>query len=168
MTRKQLMDMIIVCGILLAGALYFENARADYGPYDFLHPAAIDGDTVRGEVAIWPGQYINVAVRVAGIDSPEIRSSLACERDAARKAREFTEKWLVANAPVRVSSITPDKYYGRVVAHVQNRSGALLGGALLAAGHARAYAGGQRQPWCTDATANEKLITQELALGGIQ
>jgi len=137
--------------LLTVGAACFlalPSLASCYGIYSVVAPVAIDGDTIKGDVLIWPGLTAHASIRVLGIDTPELKSPLACERSLAIKAREFTDAWLVANYPVSISDVQPDKYGGRIDAHVRGLNGNLLAGALLAAGHARPYNSGTRQPWC--------------------
>jgi endonuclease YncB( thermonuclease family) len=110
----------------------------------------IDGDTLLVRARIWVGQDIEIKVRIAGIDAPELRGRCPAERELARKARDFLRD-RVAARPVRLQLIQHGKYAGRVLAHVASDDGIDLGGALLAAGHARRYDGGARRGWCDDA-----------------
>jgi endonuclease YncB( thermonuclease family) len=150
MTVEKLLRYIILGGIayiLLMAVIGMEKARADYGPYALEGAIAIDGDTVRGDVLIWMDQTVNVAVRVAGIDAPEIKAATQCERDKALAARNFADNWLLNNMPVTISRVKHDKFAGRVDANITGRTGSLAA-ALLAAGHARPYTGGTRGAWC--------------------
>jgi len=128
---------------------------AVYGPYSLDKATAIDGDNVRGDIVLWrfPPTTINISVRVAGIDAPELRGNgqrviPACEKVLARAAMAFVSQWLAANAPLTIKNVGQDKYGQRVEAVVIGGDGGLLSGALIAAGHARAYTSGQRLPWC--------------------
>ena len=51
---------------------------------------------------------------------------------------------------VLLEDVREDKYPKRVDAYVITPDGRDLGEALLSAGLARAYDGGQRQSWCVD------------------
>ena len=120
---------------------------ASYGTYALTSPVTIDGDTIRADVMIWPYITAGVAIRVIGVDTPEMKASSLCERALAIKARAFTDDWIILNQPITINFIKPDKYPGRVDAVVSGKSG-LLSGALISAGIARPYSGGARQPWC--------------------
>ena len=131
-------------------------AHADApGTYAISAPVATDGDTIKGDVVLWrfPRMTITIPVRVAGIDTPELkgngqRAIPPCEKVLAKAAMAFTSQWLNANHSVTISNVAQDKYGPRVEAVVASIDGSLLSGALLAAGHARPYNGGARQPWC--------------------
>lgn len=105
----------------------------------------VDGDTVRVSAQVWIDQSIDVAVRVADIDAPELfRPKCRVEQAKARAAKAFVADF-VALGPVRLYDIRPDKYSGRVVARIENGEGRDLGAALAAAAHA-VY--GARGSWC--------------------
>jgi micrococcal nuclease len=106
-----------------------------------------DGDTLRVRARIWVGQEIVVNVRLAGIDTPELRGRCPSERAMAQRARAFVTGAIGAG-PVRLRRIRNGKYAGRVLAQVETQDGADLGAALRRAGLARAYGGGRRLGWC--------------------
>lgn len=125
------------------------SPAAFYGPYTLVAPIAIDGDTLRADVQIWPDLIVDISIRVIGVDTPELRATSACEKELAQKAKAFTDAWIQANAPLMIGAVKPDKYAGRYDAVVTGRDGASLATALIVAGHGRAYSGGARLPgWC--------------------
>jgi endonuclease YncB( thermonuclease family) len=111
----------------------------------------IDGDTFEARVRLWPGLEMTTRVRLRGIDAPELKSACADEFSRARMAREALEA-LLAEGPVAIFNIGPDKYHGRVVADAQTPRTPDVSAALLAAGHARPYQGGRRGGWCAIAS----------------
>lgn len=104
-----------------------------------------DGDTFRARVEVWPGVEVQTAIRLRGIDTPEIRGKCASERAKAIAARERLRSLLVGD--VLISEIEADKYYGRVDATV-TVDGKNLAEVMIAEGLARPYNGGTRQGWC--------------------
>lgn len=138
--------------LLLALAVLTGGAAPLAHDYPFTVTRVIDGDTLRGTVTIWLGQHIDVAVRISGIDAPELRGAkCAEERALAQRAKIFAEQF-VADGRVRISQPKHDKYAGRIVAEVTvMRDGKRLSLAaeLLKAGLARAYDGGRRAAWCS-------------------
>lgn len=104
----------------------------------------IDGDTLEVDARPWPGVTIRTLVRIRGIDTPELNGRCVQERTAATAARDALLR-LTHGATVTLSEVTPDKYGGRVVAHVRV-SGEDLGARLQRDGHARPY--GHRASWC--------------------
>jgi micrococcal nuclease len=114
-------------------------------PADYI--SAYDGDTVTVRAWIWPGQSVETAVRVRGIDTPEIRGKCESEKVAALTARDHARQLLQEAGEVALAQIAPDKYGGRVVATllVDGEDFAVL---MLADGHGRPYDGGRREGWC--------------------
>ena len=141
-----------VFGILLAIALAPAAAESLDGPVPARVLAVIDGDTIAVSAHIWLGQDIEVRVRLAGVDAPELKGGCALERDLAHRARAFVAARL-DGGPVRLTEIRVDKYGGRVVARVATAGGEDLAGALMAAGLARPYDGRKRRAWCERAAA---------------
>jgi endonuclease YncB( thermonuclease family) len=119
-----------------------------------IHPAevlgVIDGDTFEARVHVWPGLDITTKIRLRGIDAPELKAHCPAERAMAEAARDALRD-LLAEGPVGVSAVTPDKYGGRVVADTATRSVASVSAVLQAKGLARSYGGGHRRGWCDEA-----------------
>ena len=116
------------------------------GAYLALVLLVTDGDTFRARVEIWPGIETVTAVRIRGIDTPELRGKCQAEKDKAIAARERLRA-LLAAGPVQLFHVEPDKYSGRVDATV-TVNGRELGQVLVSEGLARPYTGGTRQGWC--------------------
>ena len=111
----------------------------------------IDGDTILVEARIWLDQVVTTRVRLSGVDAPELNGACELERAAARTARAFLGGRIAADpdgARVVLHRVRWGKFAGRVLAQVTTPSGTDLAAALLAAGHARPYAGGRRPGWC--------------------
>lgn len=115
----------------------------------------IDGDTVRVEARIWINQRIDVEVRLAKIDAPEIGSHAHCdsERDTAERAKAYLAS-LIEGRDVKLADIGTDKYGGRVDARIVLDDGRDVSGLMLAEHLAMAYEGGHKTPWCPTAEAN--------------
>jgi endonuclease YncB( thermonuclease family) len=116
------------------------------------HPAEVlrvlDGDTFEARVRVWPGLDITSKIRLRGIDAPELKARCAEERAKAEAARDAL-KAILDQGEVGISAVTIDKYGGRVIADASTRATPDVSAALLGAGLARSYAGGQRQSWCS-------------------
>lgn len=117
------------------------------GPVPATVLEVIDGDTVKLRAHIWLGQEVETAVRLDGIDTPELRGGCAAERRLAAAARDLLVR-LVGDGRVSLRDIAQDKYGGRVVAKIADMGGRDLGATLLATGLARPYNGGARGSWC--------------------
>lgn len=105
-----------------------------------------DGDTFRARIEVWTGVEVVTAVRVAGIDTPELRGKCPAEKSAALKAKARLGE-LLAAGPVTVTAVMNDKYAGRVDALVMV-NGVRVADTLIAEGLARVYSGGPRAGWC--------------------
>ncbi len=123
------------------------NLTARY-PVDVFR--VVDGDTFEARVHLWPGLDITTRVRLRGIDAPELKAHCAEERELAEIARDALDE-MIASGSVAIFNVGPDKYNGRVVADAATRAVPSVSGALLAAGHVRAYGGGHRSGWCVTA-----------------
>lgn len=108
-----------------------------------------DADTFRVDIDAWPpivGK--NVPIRVLGVDAPEIRGKCPSEKLAAKQARAFTLSSLSGATQIELRNIKRGKYF-RLLAEVYI-DGNSLSEMLIDAGHARYYAGGKRERWCSD------------------
>lgn len=144
-----------IAAVLIVCFLSSPSFATYSGPYSLIAPIAVDGDTIKADVPVWPGVYIDASIRVIGVDTPELApagcatpAENAAIRAAAVRAKEFTEAWINRNSPVVIGSVKQDAYSGRYDAVVIGSGGERLSAALLQAGHGRAYNGGKRQTWC--------------------
>ncbi|CAA6603707.1 Nuclease (SNase domain protein) (fragment) [Rhodospirillaceae bacterium LM-1] len=107
----------------------------------------VDGDTILVKAHIWLGQEVETSVRLFGTDTPELKARCPSEREKAVAAKQFLAA-RIEGGVVQLRDILTDKYGGRVLAQVQDASGADLSSELVKAGLARRYDGGTRQSWC--------------------
>ncbi|KQQ89581.1 thermonuclease family protein [Aureimonas sp. Leaf324] len=114
-----------------------------------------DGDTIEVEALIWPMQTVQVAVRLRGVDAPELKGACAAETAAARDARDRLAT-LVGAGPVWLTRVSGDKYFGRVLADVATSGESDLGARLLREGLVDAYDGGRRRDWCATVGARRE------------
>lgn len=100
-----------------------------------------DGDTLVVDVDLGFRLTARLAVRLAGIDTPE---TLGKTKAAGLAAKAFAESLAPPGTLVLVRShkpTRPEEKYGRWLAEVTLPEGEDLAGLLVAAGHARIYAG---------------------------
>lgn len=133
--------------LLLASAAPADAKEILPGPVPATVLEVIDGDTVKLRAHIWLGQEVETAVRLDGVNAPELRGDCAAERRLAAAARDYLAG-LLGDGRVSLRDIAQDKYGGRVVAKIAVMGGRDVGDALLAAGLARPYDGGARGSWC--------------------
>lgn len=109
-----------------------------------------DGDTFRGRVALWPEQTIETAIRIAGIDTPELQGKCIQEKQRASQAREALTT-LLKGRVVYLSEVQSDKYGGRYLARVQLNDGTDVAAKMIGEGYAVAYKGrGPKHDWCKE------------------
>jgi endonuclease YncB( thermonuclease family) len=87
---------------------------------------------------------------IVGVDTPELRSRDATERQRAQEAKAYTESWLAQHAAYNTRTKTwagaeqsyfvirteKDDAFGRYLADVRDQAGNSLGKDLLDTGHA--------------------------------
>jgi endonuclease YncB( thermonuclease family) len=105
-----------------------------------------DGDTFRANIAGYPpiiGE--RVSIRIAGIDTPELRDKREAVKALARKAKQFTVTRLREGKTIELQDMQRGKYF-RIVARVVI-DGRDLGKELIEAGLAKPYDGGKKPKW---------------------
>ncbi len=115
------------------------------GPINAHVVSVYDGDTMTVDAEPWPGLTAHTKVRVAGVDTPEIRGKCQAEKDQAVRARDFVRA--TVGATVQLTNIRPGKYAGRMIADVWV-NGRKLSDLLIAENLGRPYHGGRREGWC--------------------
>lgn len=106
-----------------------------------------DGDTFTVNIADWPsiiGQ--RMSVRIAGIDTPEMRGRCEGEKHKARQAKQFTVAALRNANLVELRNLKRDKYF-RLLSDVYV-DGENLAQQLLSQGFAVPYSGYTKINWC--------------------
>jgi len=117
------------------------------GPVPAMVLRVIDGDTIVVRARIWLGQTVETNVRIAGIDTPELRGDCDAERAMAERARELLIG-LIGEDGVALRDIQYGTFAGRVVARVETADGDVTR-PLIDAGLGRPYNGrGARPDWC--------------------
>ena len=122
-----------------------------------------DGDTMKVAVVL-RGKVFKVAVRLLGVDAPEVRTKNPEEKAAGVAARDFVAAWALpermkvggsyaeatlkrayaeTHVMLEVDFHGPDKFGGRHLGRVYRR-GECLNDLLLSSGHAVAYGGGTK------------------------
>ncbi len=100
----------------------------------------IDGDTVEVRIAAFLDElFVESPMRIAGVDTPEIRA----RGQAGEKAARFTADWTEDCGDVTALVLGRDKF-GRILGDLQCSDGRRLSADLLEAGHAAPYDGGKR------------------------
>lgn len=140
-----------IAGIVFALGLPSAAARETVaGPIPARVIRIVDGDTLIVRARIWLGQEVETAVRLDGIDTPELKSPCVAERELAGRARDVVAA-LAGGRRVVLRDVRYGKFAGRVLARIETDSGQDLAAALLERGLGRVYRGGGRAGWCDGA-----------------
>jgi len=106
-----------------------------------------DGDTFRVNIdSLPPIVGKNIAIRVNGVDTPEIRGKCQYEKNLALEARDFVRGKLANAKEIKLTNLQRGKYF-RVVANVLV-DGVSLEQELLDNKLAYRYDGGKKLSWC--------------------
>ena len=142
---RRLPTAVAVALILALAPIVATAAETIPGPINARVVSVYDGDTLTVDAAPWPGLTARTKVRVAGVDTPEIRGKCQAEKDMAVRARDFVRT--VVGAQVQLTDVRLGKYAGRVIAEVWV-DGQKLADLLIAGNLGRPYHGGRREGWC--------------------
>ncbi len=115
------LSLVALVAAAPAGADFDVTSRTTVfpGPYAAELVKVVDGDTLDMRVAIWPGLVAEYAVRVRGIDAPETyRPGCEEEREAGKRAADAVRLLYAPETEIRLSEVSYDPFYGRVVATV--------------------------------------------------
>ena len=106
-----------------------------------------DGDTFRADIRGLPDIIgKNIAIRILGIDTPEIKGKCEEEKIVAIKARDFSRKALFNAKTITLKNLKRDKYF-RLLADVYFDD-IDLANALLVNNFAVKYSGKKMSAWC--------------------
>lgn len=100
--------------------------------------AVLDGDTFRADCDLgWNVWLINRAIRVRGINAPELHA-LGAPNPAGLAARDYATGLLPVGMVIWIESQKLEKY-GRVLGRVELPDGGDFGALMIKAGHAVPY-----------------------------
>lgn len=108
-----------------------------------------DADTITVEIQnVHPLLGKNISVRVAHLDTPEIKTHNACEKSAGRAAQKLVQNVLKSAKRIDLENVKRDKYF-RILADVFF-DGKNIRDLLFKNNLAYAYEGGTKQKidWC--------------------
>lgn len=104
----------------------------------------IDGDTILINVDDIPDVFgKEVAVRIRGVDTPEMRTKNPKEKELALKAKD--RLGFLLRGKVEIKNASRDKYF-RLLADVYV-DGQSVAEILIREGYARPYDGGKKEKW---------------------
>jgi micrococcal nuclease len=134
--------------LALCLGLFSVHAAPEYGTVTVSKVISVyDGDTFRVDInSLPPIVGKNIAIRLNGVDTPEIQGKCQYEKDLALKARDFVRDKLVNAKEIKLTKLQRGKYF-RVVANVMV-DGVSLENELLENKLAYKYTGGKKSSWC--------------------
>lgn len=113
-----------------------------------------DGDTFRADIADYPKIVgYRMAIRINGIDTPEMKGHCESEKQKAIKAKQLTASRLKNGHVIELKNIKRGKYF-RLLADVYV-DGQSIGESLIGAGLAVEYHGGTKINWCNQEGINK-------------
>ncbi|MFK7827871.1 MAG: thermonuclease family protein [Oligoflexales bacterium] len=143
-------------GVILVLMTFTPSAKAipacSHTPSEFTCVTYVrnyDADTITVNIpGVHPLIGNKVSIRVAGIDSPEIRTKNQCEKQLAYEARDFVKQQLLKAQRIDLHNLARGKYF-RIVADVLIDD-VSLSQTLLEHGYAFPYDGGKKpsRDWC--------------------
>jgi endonuclease YncB( thermonuclease family) len=106
-----------------------------------------DGDTFRADIAGYPKIVgYRMAIRINGIDTPEMKGHCESEKQKAIKAKQLTASMLKNGHVIELKNIKRGKYF-RLLADVYV-DGQSISESLIDAGLAVEYHGKTKIDWC--------------------
>ena len=105
-----------------------------------------DGDTITVSLDLGLSIEVKAKCRLLGIDTPEIRTKSAAEKEAAYTARDRVRDLVLGKTVILHSVTKPDKY-GRLLVKVWAEDGSCVNQVLIDEGLAREYDGGKKISW---------------------
>ncbi|HIL27045.1 MAG TPA: thermonuclease family protein [Nitrospinaceae bacterium] len=139
---------LLVLTFLISGSTT-ASSKQMFGDYEgAIYVKNYDGDTITFNLPNLHSIIGNkIAIRVNGIDAPEVRGKCDKEKYAAGQAKDMVEEFLNDVERIDLKNMERGKYF-RIVADVY-ADGENLAEALLDAGMAVRYDGGKKNSrWC--------------------
>jgi endonuclease YncB( thermonuclease family) len=135
--------MFVSCASLSVAA--YPDATTTVGPAT-IH-GCYDGDTCTISIPTLPGIFGDrLSLRLAGIDTPEMKGKCDQEKLLASQAKTFLTQHLEQAHNIEIELVARDKYF-RVLALIV-ADGLDLADEMVKAGLANAYGGGTKHRWC--------------------
>ena len=123
-----------------------------HAPTPYIYKAEVvsvyDGDSITVLLDLGMKMTVKASCRLFGVDTPEVRSKVAGEKEAAYKAKDRV-KSLVLGKNVVVQSIQKPDKYGRLLVRVWTEEGQCLNDLLIEEKLAVTYDGGTKLPWAS-------------------
>ena len=123
---------------------------ADKDPYIYRIKSVgrvVDGDTIDADIDLGFDISLTKRIRLAGIDSPESRTTNLKEKALGLESKEWLKKALEGAKDIIIKTEKPDstEKYGRIIGHLFiNGQETSLNNQMIDEGYALAYEGGKK------------------------
>jgi micrococcal nuclease len=107
----------------------------------------VDGDTIDADIDLGFDISLTKRIRLAGIDSPESRTTNLKEKALGLESKEWLKKALEGAKDILIKTEKPDstEKYGRIIGHLFiNDQETSLNNQMIDEGYALAYEGGKK------------------------
>jgi len=108
----------------------------------------VDGDTIDADIDLGFDISLTKRIRLAGIDTPESRTTDAREKNLGLESKEWLKKRLEFAKDIIIRTEKPDstEKYGRIIGHLFiNDEETSLNDQMIAEGYAWTYDGGTKK-----------------------
>ena len=123
---------------------------ADKDPYIYrirTISKVVDGDTIDADIDLGFDISLSKRIRLAGIDTPESRTTNIKEKAMGLESKEWIKKTLEGAKDILIKTELPDstEKYGRIIGHLFiNGQETSLNNQMITDGYALAYGGGTK------------------------
>ena len=123
---------------------------ADKDPYIYrirTISKVVDGDTIDADIDLGFDISLSKRIRLAGIDTPESRTTNVKEKAMGLESKEWLKKALEGAKDILIKTEKPDstEKYGRIIGHLFiNGQETSLNNQMITSGYALAYDGGTK------------------------
>ena len=107
----------------------------------------VDGDTIDADIDLGFDISLSKRIRLAGIDTPESRTTNIKEKAMGLESKEWLKKTLEGAKDILIKTELPDstEKYGRIIGHLFiNGQETSLNNQMITSGYALAYDGGTK------------------------
>jgi len=107
----------------------------------------VDGDTIDADIDLGFDISLTKRIRLAGIDTPESRTTNLKEKALGLESKEWMKKTLAGAKDILIKTELPDstEKYGRIIGHLFiNGQETSLNNQMIAEGYALPYDGGTK------------------------
>ena len=137
---------------------------ADKDPYIYrirTVSKVVDGDTIDADIDLGFDISLSKRIRLAGIDTPESRTTNVKEKAMGLESKEWLKKTLEGAKDILIKTELPDstEKYGRIIGHLFiNGQETSLNNQMIDEGYAWEYDGGTKKKDFTELEAKRKSI----------